>query len=547
MVDYNGIRLREHQARAKAIAERICEGDLRDLGPDNKCITVAAVPGAGKTILASVVGHIFLTHGEIDGILWLSPNLTLCKQVSGEFRKVGGDTFALSDNLTKWVKSIRNAKQTALALEQRHSKGKKKPATFIGASITNDGLCANLDTILAWMDGKRILIIIDEVHHFSSLTEDNRASDDEGPEDQARRVKAWSAALEKVLSLAAWSVAMTGTMFRNDGLPVAGVRYDENKKAIVLVRYTRHQALAERALKRIEVNTSDGQTEMKFRGQDQVVRAQLTQAKRADAGKILKHCIENNGWRWNTIERACAHYDALFHQRAVRTQMLVICDNVSHAKWAAKKLVERYKNTGVQVCLAHSKMDQDEAKEWGEPETTLARFRAHAGGDILVTVGMAGEGFDAPWIDHLVLLNRVRSKVMLDQYINRATRINRHINLPWEDQWAFVYCPADPAILEFFSEYFMDVGETYKDVPPFTSERIPTDRPAREHRLSGGIPVRYVDGPTQILDANGSQVVAQEMNSFAASIANKLGIKGVPIKHILDIIEETRRADGGSR
>ena len=286
---------------------------------------------------------------------------------------------------------------------------------------------------------------------------------------------------------------------------------------------------------------------MKLSGQDQVVRAQLTQAKRADAGKILKHCIENNGWRWNTIERACVHYDALWQHRGIRSQMLVICDNVKHATWAAKKLVERYKGSGVRVCIAHSKMDQDEVKTWGNPEVTLAKFRAHDGGDILVTVGMAGEGFDAPWIDHLVLLNKIRSKVMLDQYINRATRINRHINLPWEDQWAFVYCPADPAILEFFSEYFSDVGETYKDVPPFVTERIPTDKPARENRLVGGIPVRFMEGPTQILDANGSQVVANEVNALAAGIANKLGIKGVAIKHILDIIEETRRIDGGRR
>jgi superfamily II DNA or RNA helicase len=546
MVDYNGIRLREHQARALEIAERICGGDLSDLGPGNKCITVAAVPGAGKTILASVVGHVFLSAGEVDGILWLSPNLTLCKQVSGEFRKVCGDAFALSDNLTKWIKSIRNLRQTSLAIEHKPGRGKKKPVLFVGASITNDGLCANLDTILAWMDGKRILVIIDEVHHFSSLTDDNRVEGEE-QESQVKRVRAWSSALEKVLNLAAWSVAMTGTMFRNDGLPVAGVRYDENKKAIVLIRYTRHKALAERALKRIEVNTSDGQTEMKIRGQDQVVRAQLTQAQRADAGKILKHCIENNGWRWQTIERACVHYDALYNQRGIRSQMLVICDNVAHAKWAAKKLVERYRSTGVRVCLAHSAMDQEEMRAWGDPEVTLARFRAHDGGDILVTVGMAGEGFDAPWIDHLVLLNRVRSKVMLDQYVNRATRINRHINLPWEDQWAFIYCPADAAILEFFAEYFQDVGESYKDVPPLTTERIPSDKPPRERRLVGGIPVHFSEGPTQILDANGSQVVAQEMNSFAASIASKLGIKGVPLKHIMDIIEEARRADGVGR
>jgi len=41
--------------------------------------------------------------------------------------------------------------------------------------------------------------------------------------------------------------------------------------------------------------------------------------------------------------------------------------------------------------------------------------------------------------------------------------------------------------------------------------------------------------------------VANEVNALAAGIANKLGIKGVAIKHILDIIEETRRIDGAGR
>lgn len=537
MIDYSTIALRAHQRRALDLALQICGGDTSDLGPGNKCIPVAVVPGGGKSILASVIGHVFLTRGEVDAILWLSPNTTLCAQVADTFKSYSRD-FSLTDNLQRWIKTIAKTGQATLALENKRN---KKGARCAGSSITNGGLLANLPTVLNWMDGKRVLVIADEVHHFSSFDADNREGDEDDTA-QRRRVGAWSDALNKVLDKAAWSVVMTGTMFRNDGLPVAGVRYDDQKRAIVLIRYTRHQALAERALKRIEVNTSDGETEMKFHGYGQVARARLTQAKRTDVSKILGHCIDNNGWRWATIERACSHFDAQYNIRGFRSQMLVICAGVKHAVWAAKKLRERYKNTGVRIVLAHSTMTEDDVKEWGKPDLTLARFRAHTEGDILVTVDMAGEGFDAPWIDHLVLLNKVRSKVKLDQYVNRATRINRQCNLPWEEQWAFIYCPADPGALEFFSEYFSDVGETYSGVPPEMTERIPSDKPPREQRLAGGIPVTFIEGPTQILDAAGSQSIAPEMNRYADELAKKFGLTSLPRKAIIDLINETRRA-----
>lgn len=87
----------------------------------------------------------------------------------------------------------------------------------------------------------------------------------------------------------------------------------------------------------------------------------------------------------------------------------------------------------------------DEAIKEGslpESETALGLFR-HRKLDILVTVGKAYEGLDAPGCSHLAFLGRIRSVPWLTQCFARAWRMDYGSGLPYEEQKAYIFAPAD--------------------------------------------------------------------------------------------------------
>ena len=73
----------------------------------------------------------------------------------------------------------------------------------------------------------------------------------------------------------------------------------------------------------------------------------------------------------------------------------------------------------------------------------IARFRLLPEPAVLVTVGMAYEGMDAPEVTHLACLTHVRSVPWLEQMVARATRFDAHGG-DYEGQTAVVYHPDDP-------------------------------------------------------------------------------------------------------
>ena len=78
----------------------------------------------------------------------------------------------------------------------------------------------------------------------------------------------------------------------------------------------------------------------------------------------------------------------------------------------------------------------------------IARFRLRPEPAVLVTVGMAYEGMDAPEISHVACLTQIRSVPWLEQMVARATRFDPHGG-DYERQRAVIYHPDDPLFRRF--------------------------------------------------------------------------------------------------
>lgn len=107
-----------------------------------------------------------------------------------------------------------------------------------------------------------------------------------------------------------------------------------------------------------------------------------------------------------------------------REKTLIFAANDEHADLVVKKLKEAFEETGVEI-------DDDAIlKITGKTyqvSKAVARFKNEDYPNIVVTVDLLTTGVDVPEICNLVFLRRVRSRILFEQMLGRATRRADHI------------------------------------------------------------------------------------------------------------------------
>jgi len=99
---------------------------------------------------------------------------------------------------------------------------------------------------------------------------------------------------------------------------------------------------------------------------------------------------------------------------------LIFAANDTHADLIVRLLKEAYQNEGIEV-------DDDAIEKITgyirNPEKEIKRFKNEKYPNIVVTVDLLTTGIDVPKIENLVFLRRVRSRILYDQMLGRATRL----------------------------------------------------------------------------------------------------------------------------
>lgn len=102
-----------------------------------------------------------------------------------------------------------------------------------------------------------------------------------------------------------------------------------------------------------------------------------------------------------------------------REKTLIFCARDDHADMLVRLLVEAYEKRGERV-------DNDAIKKItsnsDKPLDLIKRFKIETYPTIAVTVDLLSTGIDVPQICNLVFIRRVRSRILYDQMIGRATR-----------------------------------------------------------------------------------------------------------------------------
>ncbi|MCC4820843.1 DEAD/DEAH box helicase family protein, partial [Vibrio lentus] len=162
-----------------------------------------ATPGAGKTVLAATVASRLLNEGLVDLVLCFSPSLTVSDGIKRTFSQILNCTF-------------------------------NGGLGSIGQSLTYQSIQFLNDDFWKTLRNHRVFVVFDEIHHCSGSELEN--------------ANVWGQqVLTKVQGLATYTLAMSGTPWRSDSLPIVMSEYsDPEGQILVDYQYTLQQAIVDK-------------------------------------------------------------------------------------------------------------------------------------------------------------------------------------------------------------------------------------------------------------------------------------------------------------
>lgn len=388
--------LRKHQQQFNDIIDGIING--------SKINTVYChcTPGSGKSLLPVISGRL-ISAGLADKLMWTAPRLSLLQQGEREFLKPLWREY-FTHNVT--LRSSTN--------EINPCRGLDGICTTLQAVGMDEGILANE------FRSRRYILIIDEAHHIA-----------EG--------SSWEKKFSPLWNMAVLRVFLTGTLGRGDKNKIAFVPYrgigktaspylQENENTAV-IRYTREDALREKAIIPLSFHLSDGQVEWEDKSGRKVKVSSIDKMNEEEANKALYTALKTE-FADDLLLQGISHWQE--HRRKYpSSKCLVVTANIAEAKRHMKNL----EKVGARFDIATS----------DDSESALKAINKLKSGklDILVTVAMAYEGLDCPSISHEIALTRIRSTEWIEQMTARANRIDPNAG-PYEGQIGHIFAPADP-------------------------------------------------------------------------------------------------------
>lgn len=357
-----------------------------------------ATPGAGKTIMASCLAKSLLDSNDVDLVLCFSPSRAVSEGIRLTFSRV-------------------------LACEFDGGMG------ALGASFTYQRLQHIPERFWNALAKYRVLAIFDEVHHCSG--------------DDASNANTWG---EKILAniqqQARYTLALTGTPWRTDLLPIVMAEYSDPEGEIVCdYRYDLKRAVAEKVCRAPNIVLVDNdQLTVSQNG----TQEQFTSLNSMLSGSQLGYrCVLNNhGVVSHLLKLGCRKLSEI-RKTNPTAGGLVVASSVKHASEIATLLKTDLKQSVVVVTY------RDEY-----PQCAIDRFRSSET-QWIVSVGMISEGTDIPRLQVCCYLSSVATELYFRQVLGRILRISEGSN---QEAWLFTL--AEARLTAFAESVEQDIPES---------------------------------------------------------------------------------------
>lgn len=357
-----------------------------------------ATPGAGKTVMAAEVAKSLLDADEIDLVLCFSPSLVIAEGIQKTF------SWKLGCSFSGCLGSV-------------------------GASYTYQTMKYLGDNFWETVRKHRVLVIFDEIHHCSG--------------GDAEVANVWGEQiLTKIQGLASYSLALTGTPWRSDLLPITLAEYSSPDGGIICdYQYSLKQAITDKVCRTPKIVLVDNDhLSISEEGEIKSFSSILELLKRTATS--YQSILHNNNAITYLLGLGCRKLEKI-RQDNPYAGGLVVAASVNHAIIIQNILSEDYGQSTEIVTYTH--------------DNPLGKIRNYRDSSVqwIISVGMISEGTDIPRLQVCCHLSSTKTELYFRQILGRVLRANGALN-----QEAWLYTFAEESLTGYAEQIEKDIPDS---------------------------------------------------------------------------------------
>ncbi|QSX33749.1 DEAD/DEAH box helicase family protein [Shewanella avicenniae] len=377
-------------------------------------------PGAGKTTLAAEVASRLIEAKMVDIVLCFSPSLTVADGIKKTF-------------------------------SHRLSRSFNGRLGCIGQSLTYQSLPFLSDEFWTELKSFRVFIVFDEIHHCCGNSISN--------------TNAWGQQiLSKIQRLATYTLAMSGTPWRTDSLPIVMAQYTNPEGELVVdYRYSLKQAIKDKVCRAPKIVLVDSKKlRLTSKHKEQQTFESINEFLK-ETNASYQSIIYNKKAMKHLLGLGCAKLTEI-RKVSASSGGLVVAASVRHAHSIAKMLVEEYQQSVTIVTYLDDM-----------PLAEIQRFREGIT-QWIISVGMVSEGTDIPRLQVCCHLSSIKTELYFRQVLGRILRVN---NAPNQDAWLYTF--AEPNLVAYSEEIQKDIPDSclYSKINESLASNISTSPSSR--------------------------------------------------------------------
>ncbi|MFV8461242.1 DEAD/DEAH box helicase [Vibrio campbellii] len=357
-----------------------------------------ATPGAGKTVLAANIASRLLQSGMVDLVLCFSPSLTVSDGIKRTFSSVLKCTF-------------------------------NGGMGSVGQSLTYQSIQFLNDEFWQTLRNHRVFVVFDEIHHCSG--------------SEVGNANIWGQqVLTKIQGLATFTLALSGTPWRSDSLPIVMGEYsDPDGQLIVDYQYTLKQAIADGVCRTPKIVLVDNE------------HLSVSSSEKVESFSSILEMLKQTNTSYRSVihnQEAMEYLLGLGCERLAKVRLgspnaggLIVAASVQHAQTIKEILSKNFGQTVSIVTYRHE-----------EPLAEIERYR-QSDAQWIVSVGMISEGTDIPRLQVCCHMSSVKTELYFRQVLGRILRVNNAIN---QQAWLFTF--AEQSLIEFAERIEQDIPKS---------------------------------------------------------------------------------------
>jgi superfamily II DNA or RNA helicase len=378
------LRLWQHECITKAIYQ------YKNHHSHYLCL---ATPGAGKTLMAAILAKQLFDTGLIDLVICIAPSII----VSDDFRE-----------------------------ELEIQMGRKLDGKLgsIGRTLTYQAMISECD-IWDLFESHNVFVIFDEIHHCAG--------------SDLKNANAWGGKIiSEIQGKAAYTLALTGTPWRSDNIPIALSSYCENGTVHCDYSYGLPQAITDNVCRVPSITLIDND---KITLNESGMRTSYTSFKDllTTSDCSYQSLVENEDLIKYMLGQANRKLDSL-RKRFPDAGGLIVAASVIHANSICRLLKQHYnENSDIATYLENDAL------------RTIREYK-YSSRKWIISVGMISEGTNIPRLRVCCHLTRVKTELYFRQILGRILRADRG-----NTSTGYIYIPAEPTLIEYSHRVAEDI------------------------------------------------------------------------------------------